>query len=61
MTYKIDLPNGTIRVSDKDFVPFRKKPTLAIQKGNDIMKIASFNDMDCAEMFLDLFGRRSEE
>lgn len=56
MTYVIELPNGKLRVSDEDFKPYRKKPTLAIQTDNAIAKIASFNDIECAKIFLKMFG-----
>lgn len=43
----------SIEASDSTFQPMRKKPTLAIRKGNQVTKVASFNNLHSAEFFMD--------
>lgn len=43
-----------IRVSDTDFQGLRKKPTLSIRKGNQITKIASFNNQHSMIKFMEV-------
>lgn len=49
--------NYTIVKGDKGFgtmeMPYRKKPCLAIKEGNCYTKVASFNNEESAEKFMD--------
>lgn len=42
-----------IEVSDSTFKPMRKKPTLGIRQGNQVIKVASFNNLNSAKLFID--------
>lgn len=42
-----------IEMSDSTFKPMRKKPTLAIRKGNQVIKVASFNNWNSVLFFAD--------
>lgn len=42
-----------IEASDSTFQPMCKKPTLAIRKENQVIKVASFNNLNSAEFFMD--------
>lgn len=59
MTKEIQLRSKDIalQVSDSEFAPYRKRPTLAIRKGNCTTKVASFNNWDSALYFLTLAAK----
>ena len=67
MTKEIQIPSRdiAIQVSDSEFKPYRKKPTLAIRKGNKTEKVASFNNWDSALYFFntccDMFGVKEQK
>lgn len=42
-----------IEMSDSTFKPMRKKPTLAIRQGNEVIKVASFNNWNSVLFFAD--------
>lgn len=52
-----------IEMSDSTFKPVRKKPTLAIRQGNEVIKVASFNNWNSVLFFADkleeMFSRQS--
>lgn len=47
----------SIEMSDTTFAPFRKKPTLAIRKGNEVVKVASFNNWNSVLYFANELGK----
>lgn len=47
----------SIEMSDSTFKPMRKKPTLAIRQGNEVIKVASFNNWNSVLFFADKLER----
>ena len=45
-----------IGIGIMDMKPARKKPCLVVQKGNQIIKVASFNNEESAVWFNDVFS-----
>lgn len=48
----IQFKNG-IRIGTFNF-PYRKKPCLGVMKGNELVKYATFNSDESAELFMDI-------
>lgn len=48
----IQFKNGT-RIGMFAF-PYRKKPCLGVMKGNELVKYATFNDDESAELFMNI-------
>lgn len=46
-----------IEMSDSTFKPTRKKPTLAIRQGNEVIKVASFDNWDSVLFFADILEK----
>lgn len=64
MTGRIGVESNGIAVTVEHF-PERKKPVLAIQIGNTLCKVASFNSEETADWFLTqmqkFFGTKLQE
>ena len=56
MTYSIKLGKYKLMFSDSSFKPMRKKPTISVydEEKNCETKIASFNNEETFEWFIDL-------
>ena len=55
MTYSISLGKYKLIVSDSNFKPYRKKPTISVYD-NDLnveIKVASFNNQEAFEWFVE--------
>lgn len=56
----ISITDGEIKIGAENWSPLRKKPVLAVTKGNCATKYASFNNVKAAEEFMnilcDFFG-----
>ena len=54
MIYKNSVKD--IGIGIMDMKPARKKPCLVVQKGNQIIKVASFNNEEAAVWFNEVFS-----
>lgn len=52
----IILRKGDIEITAENWAPVRKKPVLAIRRGNTATKYASFNSKEAAEEFMDILA-----
>ena len=64
MTYAVQINSRyKLKFSDSAFKPYRKKPTISIYdaKENCEIKIASFNNQDTFEWFVDLINNGEQK
>lgn len=50
----ISITDGEIKIGAENWEPLRKKPVLAVTKGNCATKYASFNSEKAAEEFMNI-------